>query len=123
MLAEVRQHAPGRGDDLFVLERDELHRVAAAQQIVEVRERGVGPADRLDHILDADPPVGTAIEERERLAIEIDAADRHREREPQLLIQLGERAEIVAVTQADLIDPTRSKEMPAVGHSPHIGPR
>jgi hypothetical protein len=55
----------------------------------------------------------TEIEQRERLWIDVDPGDRHRERDPQLLVELGECAQVSAVAQADLIAPP-ARKVPAV---------
>ncbi len=57
-----------------------------------------------------DATVLVVVEQRQRQRIDIDAVDRHRERDPQLVIELGQRAKIFRVAEADLIDAARTKK-------------
>ena len=59
------------------------------------------------------------VHELERRRIDIDTGRRHRERHPQLLIEVGKREEVVSVAQRDLVDRARTKEMPPVKHRAH----
>ena len=80
--AEFLEHPLRRRDDLVVLEIAEVDLVRALQDVVRILEHGPDEHDLALDIVDADPAILVGIDQVERLDIEIDALDRHRERNP-----------------------------------------
>ena len=66
------------------------------------------------------PLVGVRVQQIERARIELDAADGHGERDPQLLIQFVEMDDIGAIAERHLIDPADAKELPSMPFARHL---
>ena len=112
LLAEIGEHALRRGEHLGVANLCERHGVGRLQHLARVLEAALDLGDRIEQVLDADPAVLVRVEQLERLGVDVDVVRRHRERDPQLRIEIRQREDVEAVAQADLIDRTRPKELP-----------
>ena len=82
----------------------------ALDQVLGIDEDRVDPRDRAQQLGRADALVAVGVEDLERLVVELDAAGRTRERDPQLLIELGERHEVCTGAEVRLIESTRADE-------------
>jgi len=99
LLAEVCEHALGRSDDFGIAERVQLHLVAARQQLARVLEPLLDVSDRGEDVLHADAAVLVRVEQLHRSRVDVDVFGRHRERDPQLLVEIRQREQVKPVAK------------------------
>jgi len=122
--AEVGEQAPGGREHRPVAQSVERDRIAGLEQPPRVLEHLAGPGQRRQHLGVADMAILVGVEQVERARLDRHAAGRHRQRDPQLGVELVEVREVVGGGQRDLIDATRAIERPAIrdGHRVLLAP-
>ena len=86
---------------------------ASGQRTLQDADR---PLHGGEHLGETDATVFVGVEQLERVRRDLDARGRAAQRDPELGVELGERGEVCAGVQPDLIESACAEEAPAVSH-------
>ena len=97
-----------------VVDGGERQRGRAREQVVRVLEVRAGERHGGDELVRAHAPILVGVDERERARVDLEPARRAGQRDPQLLVELAEGAQVGGSLELDLIEAARREEAPDV---------